>query len=185
MTPPRPAGASAKAAWLRALRRDVYLTDGTKLLLTIIGERMSNDGLVKYSRVDLANELGRSERAIQRHLAAARQAGWLHRVRGGHNGAVSVYQATLPNARRETGRQTPTGTEPVSLPSVRAETSREKPAVSLNRQGERSDRVAVDRNAPPDRATSKSGQEERHPQGVSPLVIAAYESWGEERPRSA
>ncbi len=161
-------------AWLRALRRDLWLSNGTKLALTVMGDRMGHDGTVKYARLDLAAELGRSERAVQRHLRVAIERGWLHRVKGGHNGAVSVYQATLPAPSRETA----TSTQRVSLPSAGTEASRETPAVSLNRQGERSDRGAVERGAAPDPATSTGGEEEEQRSYVSPLVLAARKSWG-------
>ena len=164
---------AARAPWLRALRRDLYLTDGTKLILTVVGERMDPAGTVKYSRDALALETGRGTRSIQRHLVAAAERGWLQRVRGGHNGAASVYQATMP---QQPSRETPTSTQPVSLLSVGAQTSRETPAVSLNRQGERSDRGALDRSAAPIPATTTSSKDRGRPSDI-PDPVRCLQSW--------
>lgn len=176
MTAPRLCEPAARAPWLRALRRDLWLTDGTKLVLTVVGERMGSDGTVKYRRDDLALEMGRSTRSIQRHLVAAAERGWLQRVRGGHNGATSVYQATTPQQPRETARETATSNEPVSLLSVRSRTSWETRGVSLIRQRERSDRGALDRDAAPVVTTTTSGNDRGRPSDI-PDPVRCLQSW--------
>lgn len=186
---------ATRAVWLRVLTRDLLLSDGTKLVLTVLGQRMNAAGLVKYQREHLAEDLGRSTRAITRHLSSAIEAGYLIRQRRGQQHQVAIYQASLPvrGTLRETPRETepgdlretPTSTKTVPLRSVERPDLRETPVVSPHRERERSDHGAVDRSASHVPATTKSGNEQTQEPSTSPLVLAACESWGIQRPRSA
>lgn len=108
-----------RTRWSPLVLREPMLTNGTRLLLVVMAERMRPDGQVRYPRPDLAQAAGVSQRQVQRRLAQAVEAGWLHRCVAGHNGRHAVYQATVPlsgTGRSEPSSGTSSGT--LDQPSV-------------------------------------------------------------------
>jgi len=202
------AEATTKTTWQRVVRR-ALLPDRTKLLLAALAEEMDHSGRAQVTHRSLVEMLGWThDRSISRHLGYAFDGGFLLREAGGYRGFTSIYQATLPTEKH--ANSTPTARQfPDALPPVvgdlseRGKHANNTPLLATSiEKGERSERVAVDRSAPPEPAKTKSGEDEKQfpsgssprsrsradhagqderpvaPEPVSELVRAARASWG-------
>lgn len=81
--------------WKRDVRQDARLTDAAKVLAAALCDDWANHetGFCISSISTLAESLGKSERSIQRSIAALRDAGWLNTIvrgRGDRGGGRSA-----------------------------------------------------------------------------------------------
>lgn len=90
--------ANTRWNWKRGVRQDARLTDAAKVLAAALCDDWANHetGFCNPSISTLAESLGKSERSIQRSIAALRDAGWLNTiVRGrGDRGGGRVAQGS-------------------------------------------------------------------------------------------
>lgn len=103
--------------WKRGIRCDKRLTDAAKVLAAALCDQFADrdTGACFPSVSTLAESLGKSERSIQRSIAALRDAGWLDTVvrgrgdRGGRGGSRqqqgSEFIFLLPGEKAETKRE--------------------------------------------------------------------------------
>ena len=84
--------------WIAHLHRAGLVTEQDVLLALV--DDMTDDGLVYVTRWQLADQLGISESAVSRRLAAARAAGLLALVAAARSGLPAVYLATIPPTRQ-------------------------------------------------------------------------------------
>lgn len=74
------------------------MTDGCRVLLLLLAERMDAKGIVSVPRSKLAEKLGVDPARISERTKLARELGLLDIVRRGRPGVTAVYQALVPPA---------------------------------------------------------------------------------------
>lgn len=77
--------------WRRRVYRSRSITDGVRVVLLFLADRMSADCKVSVPRKDIAASLGVSERRISERVSAAHAAGLLDTVSPGYRGHLPVY----------------------------------------------------------------------------------------------
>jgi hypothetical protein len=91
---------SVPDGWYDEVIRTRLVNGACRELLSLIAVRHTTaTGLVCVSRAVLAAELGVTEARISSRILEAVTAGFLVRVGGGHNGAVTRYRAVLPTPK--------------------------------------------------------------------------------------
>ena len=92
--------------WITEVFQADYIGDACRVLLLLLGQRMTDAGRVSVPRSELARALGRHEQRIAERIKEAREAGLLDQVGGGYRGVTAIYEALLPGAKG-TGQRYP------------------------------------------------------------------------------
>ncbi len=169
--------------WRREVLRTSAVTDSCKLLLVVIADEMNADGYISITRPELCRRLDRSDRRIAERIQQAVEARLLDRVQRGQKGRTAVYRAMLPDTFSTTDRSTLMGQRRAVQHdgSERAEPGgpqHPEDGFSKTPGGRASSNHQLNGTglaAVPAARADKRDDEERTQ--VSPLVVAARESW--------
>ncbi len=184
--------------WRREVLRTSAVTDSCKLLLVVMADEMNADGYISITRPELCRRLDRSDRRIAERIQQAVEARLLDRVQRGQKGRTAVYRAMLPDTFSTTDRSTLMG----QRRAVQHDGSQHADQVRQAVQHDGSERAEPGGPQHPENGFSKTPggrASSNHPLNgtglaavpaaradkrddeertqVSPLVVAARESW--------
>lgn len=93
--------AGLRDRWVGHVFRDREISDGCRVLLLYLAERMTDAGRVSTPRDQLAEALGVDPRRITARITEATRAGLLSKRGGGWKGRTAEYEALLPKVAAE------------------------------------------------------------------------------------
>lgn len=97
---------SFRSRWRTEVFSCPLVTPTVRLTLLALGEYMKPSGYVSVPLTEIAAMVGRDNRRVLEHYAAAIKAGLLARVSYGHEGRTAVYRACFPDPERVTESST-------------------------------------------------------------------------------
>lgn len=154
----------SKHAWRKAVTAPTFPAEYRHLRATflLLLPLIRSDGVLDVWQAQMISAAALPERTVQRHIAQAVEAGWMHQVVRGGNGRKSVYTVCVPGSCPP--RMADKVAELSAIHYGQLEESCPPSGGGLIEESERRrEHVAVDRNVEHDR--TRNGH---HPHNVSP-----------------